>query len=169
MSIPWMTLLIALSLLSAAGSSPATFQDAINQEDTAVVMELPETETIETETDSEDVGVFDFNEVQLAATSSGSSSGSGADSDEKCEDYTSSDGSYWHDSDGAYFDCEWYSQGNCDRYGDGSEYENYTANEACCTCGGGTTGDDLLLERPRNYVVEVKRDSDLLLSVEAEA
>merc|ERR1712166_1039957 len=125
MSTQWTTMLIVLSLLSAAGSSPA-FQDAVNQEDAAVVTELPEAEAIEAETDSDII--FDFeNEVQLAATGSDSSSGSGED-------------------------CE-----------------NYTVNEACCTCGGGTTGDDMLLERPRHYVVEAKRDSDLLLSVEAEA
>jgi len=31
---------------------------------------------------------------------------------------------------------------NCDAYGDGFENCGYNANEACCACGGGTTGDD---------------------------
>lgn len=40
--------------------------------------------------------------------------------------------------DGSSYTCQWYEQdNNCLQYGHG--YENYgkTANEACCTCGGG--------------------------------
>merc|ERR1712127_155962 len=87
------------------------------------------------------------------------SSGSGADTDgydttptptptptssETCQDYTCSDGSEWSDEDGSEYDCDWYQQNtaNCDAYGDGFENCGYNANEACCACGGGTTGDD---------------------------
>lgn len=47
----------------------------------------------------------------------------------------------WHDSDGAEFDCEWYSQGNnCQEYG--NDFGNFgaTATGACCVCGGGSPG-----------------------------
>merc|ERR1711935_913444 len=48
----------------------------------------------------------------------------------------------WFDSDGATFNCEWYSVGsNCDDYGDFYEREGTTANVACCACGGGTPLD----------------------------
>jgi hypothetical protein len=48
-------------------------------------------------------------------------------------------GNAWFDSDGATFNCAWYAQdGNCASYG--SSYANFgfTANQACCECGGGT-------------------------------
>lgn len=48
----------------------------------------------------------------------------------------------WHDSYGESFDCDWYAQDdNCEKYGD--NYENFgkTASEACCACGGGSTGE----------------------------
>ena len=58
------------------------------------------------------------------------SSGSGA-----CEDYTTSNGTIWHDSEGEQYNCEYYSEGdNCETYGDGYEYDGYTANQACCAC-----------------------------------
>merc|ERR1711935_232088 len=48
----------------------------------------------------------------------------------------------WFDSDGATFNCEWYSVGsNCEDYGDFYEREGTTANVACCACGGGTPLD----------------------------
>lgn len=64
-----------------------------------------------------------------------------------CDDYTCDDGSDWHDSDGTYFDCNWYSEGdNCDDYGDGYEMDGYDAQQACCACGGGTTGVNNYIE-----------------------
>ncbi len=47
----------------------------------------------------------------------------------------------WHDSGGAAYSCAWYEYSknfNCKAYGD--KYRNFgkTANEACCTCGGGS-------------------------------
>ena len=46
-----------------------------------------------------------------------------------------------YDSDGATYNCDWYSQGsNCEVYGDSFENFGKTANEACCACGGGETG-----------------------------
>jgi hypothetical protein len=45
----------------------------------------------------------------------------------------------WHDSDGPSFTCLWYGMGNnCQNFGDRYERLGVTANEACCTCGGGT-------------------------------
>lgn len=44
----------------------------------------------------------------------------------------------WHDSDGSFYDCAWYSQNNnCNSYG--GQFANFgkTASEACCVCGGG--------------------------------
>jgi len=47
----------------------------------------------------------------------------------------------WHDSDGEKFDCNWYGKKNrCEMHGDEYPNEGYTANEACCSCGGGTGG-----------------------------
>lgn len=53
-------------------------------------------------------------------------------------------GSYhdWYDSDGPYYDCDWYSQGiRCSAYGHGYENDGFTANQACCACGGGRDED----------------------------
>eukprot|EP00754_Rhynchopus_humris_P029254 Rhum_TRINITY_DN15203_c0_g1::Rhum_TRINITY_DN15203_c0_g1_i2::g.143597::m.143597 len=55
-----------------------------------------------------------------------------------CTDLTFANGSTWHDSRGAAFTCEWYdaTDARCSTYG--QENENvFTANEACCVCGGG--------------------------------
>ena len=47
----------------------------------------------------------------------------------------------WHYSYSSEYDCDWYSDdGNCQAYGDQYEYDGLTADEACCSCGGGTTG-----------------------------
>merc|ERR1712151_886575 len=43
----------------------------------------------------------------------------------------------WHDSDGPFYDCDWYSHGQrCDLYGDDPKYKNFdkTAKEARCAC-----------------------------------
>jgi hypothetical protein len=46
----------------------------------------------------------------------------------------------WYDADGQEYDCTWYAQdGNCQLYGSELENFGYTANEACCVCGGGNT------------------------------
>uniref|UniRef100_A0A7S3VF40 Ricin B lectin domain-containing protein n=1 Tax=Chaetoceros debilis TaxID=122233 RepID=A0A7S3VF40_9STRA len=45
----------------------------------------------------------------------------------------------WFDADGDKYDCRWYAEGNnCETYGNGYKNLDKTANEACCTCGGGT-------------------------------
>ena len=63
--------------------------------------------------------------------------------DQERSDYTLSDGSAWHESTGDDYDCDYYNEDDrCDDYGDDYEYGGYTANEACCTCGGGSTGTD---------------------------
>jgi len=47
----------------------------------------------------------------------------------------------WHDSDGSYYNCEWYGEANrCANYGDGHRNRGKNANEACCACGGGNSG-----------------------------
>ena len=46
----------------------------------------------------------------------------------------------WYDSDGSLYDCNWYaSSHNCKNYG--HKYINFgkTANQACCSCGGGSS------------------------------
>jgi hypothetical protein len=52
----------------------------------------------------------------------------------QCEDVPG-----WHDSDGPTFDCAWYAKDSDRCQQDGPLFENdgYTANEACCGCGGG--------------------------------
>ena len=60
-----------------------------------------------------------------------------------CEDYTTTSGTEWHDSGGSEYNCEWYSEDdNCETHEDDYEYDGYTAKDACCACGGGTTGSD---------------------------
>ena len=47
----------------------------------------------------------------------------------------------WHDSDGPMYDCDWYSRdGNCAKHGNGFANRGKTANQACCACGGGSSG-----------------------------
>merc|ERR1712166_1341596 len=62
----------------------------------------------------------------------------------ECEDYTTENGTDWYDSDGETYTCEWYqdTEGACDAYGSGFTDDGYTASQACCTCGGGTTGSN---------------------------
>jgi hypothetical protein len=45
----------------------------------------------------------------------------------------------WSDSGGAQYNCQWYAQENkyCRLFGHQFEKFGMTANEACCTCGGG--------------------------------
>lgn len=57
----------------------------------------------------------------------------------ECIDATCQDSPLgWYDSDGPYFNCDWYAVDNrCQLYG--NFYQNFgaTANQACCGCGGG--------------------------------
>merc|ERR1712127_837564 len=79
-------------------------------------------------------------------SSTGSASGSAAaptptpTPTAECEDLMAN-GTEWHDSYSSEYTCDWYSDdGNCQAYGDEYEYDGLTADEACCSCGGGTTG-----------------------------
>lgn len=78
--------------------------------------------------------------------------------DETCKDYLNTNGTEWHDSDGAVYNCDWYSNNtaNCDAYGNSFECEGYSADEACCACGGGSTGTDTGVE---------STDEELLLAL----
>jgi len=51
-------------------------------------------------------------------------------------------GKKWHDSYGPQYNCAWYASGAnyCKTYGNGWKNMGYTANQACCTCGGGIKG-----------------------------
>ena len=89
--------------------------------------------------------VFAFPTKLVQSDGSGSSAdaGIGSGSEDECVDDTNSDGTAWHDADGSYFDCEWYSRvDRCDQYGSGESWDNENANQACCTCGGGSTSSD---------------------------
>lgn len=49
----------------------------------------------------------------------------------------------WFDSDGAQYHCDFYGQDdNCNKHGHGYENGGHTASEACCVCGGGSTGSE---------------------------
>jgi hypothetical protein len=66
-----------------------------------------------------------------------------SDCDGNCYDSPGSDQCLdvagWYDADGPEFDCTWYAQDdNCELFGSGLENDGYTANEACCVCGGGS-------------------------------
>lgn len=61
-------------------------------------------------------------------------------SDKPRPDCTGDDASCrWFDAGGADYDCTWYSQkgDRCSKYGNQFENVGMTANNACCTCGGG--------------------------------
>jgi len=58
-----------------------------------------------------------------------------SDQASSCIDFPSD----WHDANGSIYNCNWYAQGtNCPLYGDGFDRQGFTANEACCACGGGS-------------------------------
>ena len=47
-------------------------------------------------------------------------------------------GNKWHDSSGEEYTCKWYSYGdNCNIFGYAFRNFGWTAQEACCVCGGG--------------------------------
>jgi len=49
----------------------------------------------------------------------------------------------WYDSDGPTYNCDWYKEGDrCAEDGDKYRNQGKTANEACCTCGGGMKQND---------------------------
>jgi len=56
-----------------------------------------------------------------------------------CADITIS-GQPWHDSDGPHYHCSWYAANaaHCKQHGNSYENNGYTANKACCACGGGS-------------------------------
>jgi hypothetical protein len=53
----------------------------------------------------------------------------------------------WYDSDGPYFDCDWYGSSStfCSSYGNSYENFGFTANQACCACGGGGVVVDIMV------------------------
>lgn len=49
----------------------------------------------------------------------------------------------WYDKDGPTYNCAWYAQDpsrRCSQFGGSRDNFGYTANEACCICGGGGAG-----------------------------
>merc|ERR1711865_43147 len=120
-------LVLTLCVLSAAAST--SFEDQVSP-DTII---------------PQDEEVFSFVEIEQETMM-----GSGAGVEDVCVDQTNSDGTDWHDADGEYYDCAWYGsyESYCEWYGDhyASEMDGVTASQACCTCGGGSTADVVLLE-----------------------
>ena len=74
--------------------------------------------------------------TQVFGTSNSESCSSGSGGSRVCNNEPSD----WYDSDGKKYNCNWYGADprHCQYYG--SDYRNFgkTANEACCTCGGGS-------------------------------
>ncbi|CAK0904311.1 unnamed protein product [Prorocentrum cordatum] len=59
----------------------------------------------------------------------------------QCRDFVPAGESFWHDSDGHCYHCDWYAVGNrCKEHGHAYEKFGHTANTACCACGGGGGG-----------------------------
>jgi hypothetical protein len=55
-----------------------------------------------------------------------------------CRDIVPKGQTVWHDSAGHQYTCAWYaSKGKCSDLGDDYANFGYTANQACCSCGGG--------------------------------
>merc|ERR1712166_649796 len=83
---------------------------------------------------------FDGSEESSTGSAAGSAAEPTAEPTAVCMDLMVN-GSEWHDSYSTEYTCDWYSDdGNCQAYGDEYEYDGLTADEACCSCGGGTTG-----------------------------
>jgi hypothetical protein len=63
----------------------------------------------------------------------------GGATDTQCSDLTLVNGEPWHDEGGKSTDCKWYAgkRKRCNKYGDKYPFDGLTANDACCTCGGG--------------------------------
>lgn len=71
----------------------------------------------------------------------------------------------WHASDSVRYDCDWFelptgdddyyiqvSGTRCDLWGDGFENMGHVANTACCVCGGGYRGADIIpTARPSGF------------------
>merc|ERR1712195_19459 len=141
------TLLLILGVASAIATP--MFSDPVNTDAGDV------DETLAEMYDSSDSAVFKFEtretrEAEALVAESTRAMGSGGTTSPTesptesptygCVDKYEDDGSEWHDSDGEQYDCTWYGDYNgCSAYGDGYSYGNYTANQACCTCGGGDT------------------------------
>jgi len=60
-----------------------------------------------------------------------------------CVDRTQASGAAWYDSDGPRYSCQYYADTAtaCAQYGASFRNFGMVANEACCVCGGGTTGN----------------------------
>jgi len=59
--------------------------------------------------------------------------------------YSCTDVAGWYDLDGAQYTCDWYASGtHCTNSGDGYANFGFTANQACCACGGGTSADNAI-------------------------
>jgi len=59
---------------------------------------------------------------------------------ETCKDWELPDGRKWHANGKPNYDCEWFGQQaelRCASYGDMYRFEEKTAKQACCACGGG--------------------------------
>jgi hypothetical protein len=61
----------------------------------------------------------------------------------------------WVDSDGDGCDDFYNTQSNCFSFGDSFANGGKTANDACCTCGGGQPGGDECVDDPPNWVDSV--------------
>jgi len=62
-----------------------------------------------------------------------------------CNDICVDEPTGWYDIEGLKYDCTWYERdGMCAKYGDKQYYARFgkTANEACCSCGGGRNAGD---------------------------
>ena len=164
------TLLLILGVASAIAAP--MFSDPVNSDAGDV------DETLAEMYDSPDSTVFKFETRDALVAESTRATGSGDTSETTqapssgytpsptqsptygCEDKTEDDGTEWHDSDGVQYDCEWYGDYNgCDAYGEGYADDNYTANQACCTCGGGNTETGSPTNSPTDWPTNYPTDS----------
>jgi len=70
-------------------------------------------------------------------------------------------GVVWHDSDGHFYHCEWYSAKNrCQRHGTRLENLGETASTACCACGGGELGGAPVILETEDSVAVILETED---------
>jgi len=55
----------------------------------------------------------------------------------------------WYDFEGPHYKCQWYGNNdNCANYGSSFENFGFTAQVACCVCGGGILSEEILSSSP---------------------
>merc|ERR1719424_1162968 len=122
-------LVLLVALLSTASLA---FAEPLETEHGHVSSQVPEQVLLEANSEED---------TSPTPTPTASGSGYTTSSNGECEDYTTSNGSEWHDSGGEEYNCQWYSYNSsqaddaygdhhCESYGDSYSYNSSQADDA---------------------------------------